>query len=130
LTRSRRGDCFGGFSFSGGKKSILVTDHNKFTVSTGDEAGMSSRGTFTIDPTKTPKTGDSSQAEGPDKSKTLYEIYEIIDENHKRACWAPLGKTRRRHLVRSPGAVTFCKSVSGRKARSDATVSPTQMRMS
>src|SRR5438094_4393556 len=70
------------------KKTILVTDHDKFTVSTGDEAGTSSGGTFTIDPTRTPKTVDSLQAGGPDEGKTVLGIYEIIDANHKRACWA------------------------------------------
>lgn len=64
-------------------------------MSTGDEAGTSARGTFTIDPAKTPKTADSLQADGPDKGKTLLGIYEIIDETpHKRACWALLGKPR------------------------------------
>lgn len=76
------------------KKTILVTDHNKFTVSTGDEAGTSARGTFKIDPTKSPKTADSLQATGPDKGKTSLGIYEIIDHNHKRACWAPPGHPR------------------------------------
>jgi uncharacterized protein (TIGR03067 family) len=62
------------------KKTILVTDHDKFTVSTGDEAGTSARGTFTIDPTKAPKTADSLQADGPDQGETLLGIYEIIDD--------------------------------------------------
>src|SRR5947207_1535780 len=76
------------------KKTVLVTDHNKFTVSTGDEAGTSARGTFTIDPTQRPKRADSLQADGPDKGKTLFGIYEIIDDNHKRACWALPGHAR------------------------------------
>src|SRR5437016_11058846 len=48
------------------KKTILVTDHNKFTVSTGAEAGTSSGGTLTIDPTWKPQTVDSLRARGPD----------------------------------------------------------------
>jgi uncharacterized protein (TIGR03067 family) len=86
------------------RKTILVTDHNKFTVTTGDEAGTSARGTFTIDPTKTPKTADSLQEDGPDKGKTLFGIYEIIDDNHKRACWAPVGKPRPTAFVSEPGS--------------------------
>jgi uncharacterized protein (TIGR03067 family) len=86
------------------KKTILVTDHDKFTVSTGHEAGTSSRGTFTIDPTKTPKTADSLQADGPDKGKTLLGIYEIIDDNHKRACWAPVGQPRPTEFTSEPGS--------------------------
>lgn len=86
------------------RKSVLVTDHNKFTVSTGDEAGTSARGTFTIDPTKTPKRADSLQGEGPDKGRTLLGIYEIMDANHKRACWAPLGKPRPKTFSSEPGS--------------------------
>lgn len=84
------------------KKTVLVTDHNKFTVSTGEEAGTSAEGTFTIDPTKTPKTADSLQGSGPDKGKTVLGIYEIIDENHKRACWAPVGEPRPTEFSSAP----------------------------
>jgi uncharacterized protein (TIGR03067 family) len=86
------------------KKTILVTDHNKFTVSTGDEAGTSARGTFVIDPTQKPKTADSLQADGPDKGKTLLGIYEIIGDNHKRACWAPAGQLRPTTFSSEPGS--------------------------
>ncbi len=86
------------------KKTILVTDHNKFTVSTGDEAGTGARGRFSIDPTKTPKTADSLQESGADQGKTMLGIYEIIDDNHKRACWAPLGKARPTEFVSKPGS--------------------------
>jgi uncharacterized protein (TIGR03067 family) len=86
------------------KNTVLVTDHDKFTVSTGDEAGTSGQGTFTIDPTKTPKTVDSLQGSGPDKGKTVLGIYEIIDENHKRACWAPVGQLRPTDFSSEPGS--------------------------
>src|SRR5947208_12933635 len=86
------------------KKTILVTDHDKFTVTTGDEAGTSARGTFVIDPTQTPKTADSLQADGPDKGKTLFGIYEIIDDNHKRACWALPGHARPTAFSSEPGS--------------------------
>jgi uncharacterized protein (TIGR03067 family) len=86
------------------RKTILVTDHNKFTVSTGNEAGTSARGTFTIDPTRTPKTADSLQADGPDKGKTLLGIYEILDDNYKRACWARAGQPRPTDFSSAPGS--------------------------
>ena len=85
-------------------KTVLVTDHDKFTVSTGDEAGTSAEGTFTIDPTKTPKTADSLQGSGPDKGKTVLGIYEIVDGNHKRACWAPVGQPRPTEFSSEPGS--------------------------
>lgn len=86
------------------RKTVLVTDHNKFTVSTGDEAGTSAQGTFTIDPTKMPKTVDSLQGSGPDKGKTALGIYEIIDQNRKRACWAPVGQPRPTEFESKPGS--------------------------
>src|SRR5437588_13042381 len=85
-------------------KTNLVTKHNTFTDSTGDEAGTSSGGTFTTDPTQTPKTVDSLQADGPDKGKTVLGIYEIIDANHKRACWAPVGQPRPTAFSSEPGS--------------------------
>jgi uncharacterized protein (TIGR03067 family) len=73
------------------KQTRLVTDMNKFTVSAGGEAGTSSGGTFTIDPTKVPKRWTPPGVPGRTR-KTVLGIYEIIDDNHKRACWAPIGK--------------------------------------
>jgi len=86
------------------KETKLVTDMNKFTVSAGGQAGTSGAGTFTIDPTKLPKTVDSLQATGPEKGKTLLGIYEIIDDNHKRACWAPVGRPRPTAFTSEPGS--------------------------
>ncbi len=85
-------------------QTILVTDHNKFTVSDRGTAGTSAAGTFTIDPTKSPKTADSLQGTGPDAGKTMFGIYEIIDSNHKRACWAPVGKPRPSAFTSEPGS--------------------------
>jgi uncharacterized protein (TIGR03067 family) len=86
------------------KQTKLVTEMNKFTVSAGGQAGTSGAGTFTIDPTKSPKTVDSLQATGPDNGKTLLGIYEIIDDNHKRACWAPVGQSRPTAFISEPGS--------------------------
>jgi uncharacterized protein (TIGR03067 family) len=86
------------------KETRLVTDMNKFTVSAGGQAGTSGAGTFTIDPTKSPKTVDSLRAIGPEKGKTLLGIYEIIDDNHKRACWAPVGRARPTAFISEPGS--------------------------
>ena len=85
-------------------KTKLVTMRDKFTLSTGAQTGTSEDGTFTIDPTKSPKTVDSVQGSGPDKGKTLLGVYEIIDDNHKRACWAPAGKPRPTDFTSTPGS--------------------------
>lgn len=86
------------------EKTILITDHNKFTVSTGTKAGTSDDGTFTIDPTKNPKTVDSTQGSGADNGKVVLGIYEIIDDNHKRACWATTGNGRPTDFISKPGS--------------------------
>jgi uncharacterized protein (TIGR03067 family) len=86
------------------RETKLVTDMNKFTVSAGGQAGTSGAGTFTIDPTKSPKEVDSLQAIGPDKGRILLGIYEIIDDNHKRACWAPVGQPRPTAFTSQPGS--------------------------
>jgi uncharacterized protein (TIGR03067 family) len=86
------------------KKTRLITTRDKFTLSTGAQTGTSEDGTFTIDPTKSPKTVDSVQGSGLDKGKTFLGIYEIIDDTHKRACWAPAGKPRPTDFVSTPGS--------------------------
>jgi uncharacterized protein (TIGR03067 family) len=86
------------------KKTRLITIRDKFTLATGAQTGTSEDGTFTIDPTKSPKTVDSIQGSGPDKGKTFLGIYEIIDDNHKRACWAPAGKPRPTDFTSAAGS--------------------------
>src|SRR6266403_1385299 len=86
------------------KQTKLVTDRDKFSLSTGAQTGTSEQGTFTIDPGKNPKTVDSVQGTGPDKGKTFLGIYEIIDDNHKRACWAPAGKPRPTEFTSTAGS--------------------------
>jgi len=77
---------------------------DKFTISGDPALGTSGAGTFTIDATKNPKTVDSLQSEGPDAGKTALGIYEIIDDNTKRACWAPPGKERPTEFTSKPGS--------------------------
>jgi uncharacterized protein (TIGR03067 family) len=86
------------------KQTKLITDRDKFSLSTGAQTGTSEAGTFTIDPRKNPKTVDSVQGTGPDKGKIFLGIYEIIDDNHKRACWAPAGKPRPNDFTSTPGS--------------------------
>jgi uncharacterized protein (TIGR03067 family) len=86
------------------KKTRLVTDGDKFTITGDAELGTSASGTFTIDPTQKPKAVDSIQNDGPNKGKKILGIYEIIDDNNKRACWAPLGKERPTEFASKPGS--------------------------
>src|SRR5262245_43040918 len=56
------------------KQTRLVVTKNTFIVA--GSIGTSGAGTFKIDPTKKPKTIDSTATDGPDKGKTSLGIYE------------------------------------------------------
>ena len=86
------------------KNTRLITKGDKFTISGDPGLGTSGAGTFTIDPSKNPKTVDSVQSEGPDAGTTVLGIYEIIDDNAKRACWAPPGQARPSGFNSKPGS--------------------------
>jgi len=63
----------------------------EFTVTRDGET--IAKGTFTVDPSKSPKTIDVTFTEGDNKDKKMLGIYEIDSDNHK-VCYAPLGKDR------------------------------------
>ena len=76
------------------KKSFLVTDHDGFRFSKDGVAGTAPVGQFTIDSSKNPKWVDSTSLSGPEKGQVSLGIYEILDSNTVRACWANPGKPR------------------------------------
>jgi uncharacterized protein (TIGR03067 family) len=76
------------------RDNVLITDHDKFRFPNDSTAGTAPRGHFTIDPTKHPKRVDSTSATGPYAGKVSRGIYEILDPNTKRACWAMPGDPR------------------------------------
>ena len=58
-----------------------VVKGDKVTLSVGDKTVMEAE--FTIDPTKKPKTIDSTATTGPDKGKKTLGIYEIDGDTFK-----------------------------------------------
>jgi uncharacterized protein (TIGR03067 family) len=72
------------------KKSSLIIQGDRHTVKLGDDTYV---GTHVLDPTKSPKTIDVKDTEGPFKGKTLKGIYELTDEAF-RVCFAPPDKDR------------------------------------
>jgi uncharacterized protein (TIGR03067 family) len=64
---------------------------DEFTVAR--DAETVAKGTFTVDPSKSPKTIDVTITEGDNKDKKMLGIYEIDGDNHK-VCYAPFGKDR------------------------------------
>jgi uncharacterized protein (TIGR03067 family) len=71
---------------------MVVIAGGKYTMKQGDrEVG---KGTFTIDPTKTPKTVDNAMTDGESKGKTALGIYEVKGEELKVA-WSRPGEPDR-----------------------------------
>jgi uncharacterized protein (TIGR03067 family) len=63
----------------------------EFTITRDGETVV--KGTFTVDPSKSPKTIDVMVTEGDNKDKKMLGIYEIDGDNYK-VCYAPFGKDR------------------------------------
>lgn len=69
----------------------LVLDGDKFTLI---ESGTASKGTFTVDVTKKPKTIDAVFIEGPEKGKKCLGIYELEGDTYKVCIGMPGVKDR------------------------------------
>src|SRR5207247_1101990 len=85
------------------KKTRITLVGKTFSFSKGSQVGTSPEGTITIDPSKKPKTVDSTATVGPDKGKTSLGIYEIKGDLHT-VCFAPPGKERPQEFVSKPGS--------------------------
>ena len=85
-------------------KTILITDRDTFRFPADAGVGTAPLGRFVIDPTKNSKQVDSTALGGPDKGKVTLGIYEIIDANNKRACWARPGEPRPTDFTSTPGS--------------------------
>lgn len=70
----------------------LILDGDRYTL---DFEKNTDKGTFTLDPTKTPKRIDVRSAEGPFKGKTLPGIYELKGDT-LRVCLDGDGKADKR----------------------------------
>jgi uncharacterized protein (TIGR03067 family) len=53
-----------------------------------------SKGRFTVDATRSPRTIDMTPADGPSAGKAVLGIYEWMGEDRYRVCYAPPGKDR------------------------------------
>ena len=86
------------------KKTVLITDHDEIRFPKDAGVGTAPLGQFTIDPSKKPKQVDSTSFSGPEKGQISLGIYEVIDANNKRACWAKPGKPRPTSFDSTPGS--------------------------
>ena len=86
------------------RKTVLITDHDEFRFPQDAGVGTAPLGLFTIDPTKNPKQVDSTSFSGPEKGQVSLGIYEVMDADNKRACWARPGKPRPTSFDSTPGS--------------------------
>ena len=86
------------------RNTILITDHNTFRFPKASGVGTHPAGTFTVNPTTNPKQVDSIAEGGLHAGQLTRGIYEILDANHKRACWGALGGPRPTRFTSPPGS--------------------------
>jgi uncharacterized protein (TIGR03067 family) len=86
------------------RNTILITAHNTFRFPKASGVGTHPAGTFTVNPTTNPKQVDSIAEGGPYAGRLTRGIYEILDANHKRACWGPPGGPRPTGFTSPPGS--------------------------
>ena len=86
------------------RNTILITDHNTFRFPKASGAGTHPAGTFTVNPDTKPKQVNSIAKGGPHAGQLTRGIYEILDANHKRACWGQPGGPRPTEFTSPPGS--------------------------
>jgi uncharacterized protein (TIGR03067 family) len=84
------------------KTTKLIVKGNTFRIPK-TEVGTAEEGSFTIDPSKTPKETDSTTSSGADKGKIWLGIYELDGDMHK-VCFAPPGKDRPKEFSSKAGS--------------------------
>ena len=86
------------------RKTILITDRNTFRFPKASGVGTHPAGRFTVNPNTRPRQVDSIAEGGPDAGQLTRGIYEILNANHKRACWGPPGAPRPTGFESPPGS--------------------------
>lgn len=86
------------------RNTVLITDRNTFRFPKEKGIGTHPAGHFTVNPNTRPKQVDSIAEGGPEAGEMTPGIYEILDANHKRACWGPLGGPRPTEFESPPGS--------------------------
>jgi uncharacterized protein (TIGR03067 family) len=86
------------------RNTILITDRNTFRFPKASGVGTHPAGSFTVNPDTKPKQVDSIAEGGPNAGHLTRGIYEILDANHKRACWGPPGGPRPTEFKSPPGS--------------------------
>lgn len=86
------------------KRTILITDGGTFRFPESAGVGTHPAGTFTINPATEPHQVDSVAAGGANAGQVTLGIYQILDDDNKRACWGPPGGPRPTDFESPPGS--------------------------
>jgi uncharacterized protein (TIGR03067 family) len=87
------------------KEHLLTFEGDTFTIKRGDQLFV--KGTFTLDPSKTPKVIDMKVTEGrreEDKGKEVRGIYELDKDTLKWCTAEPGGKDRPKEFAAKEGS--------------------------
>src|SRR5262249_12712025 len=87
------------------KGSRINWHEDEVTLITPHQSKEAIRGKITrLDPTKKPSEMDFVRSQGPDADKPMQAIYEWVDENQYRICFAPAGKVRPKEFSTKEGS--------------------------
>ena len=93
----------GGKKLAQDKGIKLQIEENKYALTQQSSAVIGHRGTFTLDPSKNPKTTVVNVTEGPDKGKSFLGIYQLSSDDYT-VCFAPPGKERPKDFSSASGS--------------------------
>ena len=86
------------------KRNKIVWNGKKADLDSPHQSKEKIKLTVALDVTKKPKQMDWVRDTGPDTGKTMYAIYEWIDPDQYRICFAPAGKDRPKEFATKPGS--------------------------
>src|SRR5262245_37746325 len=86
------------------KKSKIVMKGEESTLVTPHQSSETIKSKRKLDPSKKPAQVDFVRSVGPDNGETIKGIYEFIDADTYRVCFAPAGKERPTEFKTSAGS--------------------------
>ena len=76
------------------RQSKMTWEEARVTLRTPHQSKDAIRADVTLDPSKTPRQMDWVRRTEPGKGQTMHAIYEFVDDDQYRICFAPPGKDR------------------------------------
>lgn len=87
------------------KKSKIIWKGGDVTIESPHQSKEPMKSSIVaIDPAKKPGEMEWKRSVGPDKDKSMLAIYEWIDDDHYRVCFAPGGKDRPKEFKTKEGS--------------------------